>query len=252
MNTNIATPITPRGIEVDITAARPFAALDAARDLLRTARRATIATLDPVSGYPYAMVTNVTTEADGTPFFYVAGLAIHARNILADNRVSLALSEPGAADTLTRPRMTLAGRAHLMKVSDATDAREKYASLYPKSKLYLELQDALFCRIQMEALQLNGGPAQNANELTVEALKTDLSGAEQLMGAARSEINRLNGSGEELASLVALAVRRPGNWRVTGLDPDGIELSTPDETVRHWFSRRVVTLAELANEIRPT
>lgn len=243
------TPITPRGIELNLAAARPFEAMQEARSLLRTARLVALATLDPQSGYPYTMATNLAVEPDGTPFFFVARLAVHARNIEADNRVSLGLAEAGAPDALTRPRLTLVGRAHLMPAAEETDAKERYARRYPKSKLYLDLPDACLYRVEVEALQINGGPAQNANEVTAAALKTELSGAEALMSRAADEIDRLNSSAADLAALVALAGNGPGQWRVSGLDPDGIELSTSRETVRHWFVRRVTNLDELAEQL---
>lgn len=246
----ITPPITPRGIEIDLSAARPFEAIREARTLLRTARLVALATLDPGSGYPYAMMTNLAIEPDGTPFFFVARLAVHARNIEADNRVSLALAEAGAPDALTRPRLTLAGRAQAIPAAEETEARERYACRYPKAKLYLDLPDARFYRLPVEALQINGGPAQNANEVTAAALKTDLAGAEQLMARARGEIARLNRSPADIAGLVALTGAGPGNWRVSGLDPEGIDLSTSEHTVRHWFHRRVTTLDELAEQLK--
>lgn len=245
-----ASPITPRGMEINLSSARPFEAMQEARTLLRTVRLVSLATIDPRSGYPYSMATNLAVEPDGAPYFFAARLAIHARNIEADNRVSIALAEPGAPDALTRPRLTLVGRARLIPAAGAAEAKERYSLRYPKSKLYLDLPDACLYRVEVEALQINGGPAQNANELTADALKTDLSGAERLMAGARGEINRLNGSAAEIANLVALAGKGPGNWRVSGLDPEGFELSTNRETVRHWFPNRVTSFEELAEQLK--
>lgn len=249
MQENSILPITPRGTELNLSAARPFEAIQEARTLLRTARLIALGTIDPESGYPYTMATNVAIEPDGTPFFFVARLAIHARNIEADNRVSLSFAEAGAPDALMRPRLTLVGRANVIPACQVADSKERYAYRYPKAKLYLNLPDAQLYRVRVEALQINGGPAQNANDVTALALKTDLAGTDDLMSRAKAEIDRLNRSPGEISRLAASLGKAAGTWRVSGLDPEGIELSTGRETLRYWFSRRVTSVDGLADQL---
>lgn len=93
--------ITPRGAKIEPSAGAPFEAVRVARDVLHTSRTAALATLDPVSGYPYTTATNIGIEPDGTPFFFAAGLTLHARNMEADPRISLTLA-PSARVTRLR------------------------------------------------------------------------------------------------------------------------------------------------------
>lgn len=168
-------PITPRGLEINRDAARPMDAIGVARTMLRSARTASLATLDP-SGYPYSTVTNLAVDASGRPFIFMASLALHARNIELDNRVSITVADM-AKDVLTTPRLTLVGRAERTTGADYEDLKQRYTEAFPKSKLYLSLPDSLIFRIETEAVQLNGGPAQNANAVTPHDLVEDLAPA---------------------------------------------------------------------------
>lgn len=166
------TPITPRGIEINLNAARPMEAIAVAREMLRSARTASLATLDP-SGYPYCTVTNLATDAEGRPYFFMAYLALHARNIELSDRVALTVANM-EKDVLTTPRLTLVGRAIRVPKEEFEPLRERYAARFPKAKLYLGLPDALLYRVEIEAVQLNGGPAQNANDVKPADLLGDI------------------------------------------------------------------------------
>lgn len=166
------TPITPRGIEINIAAARPLDAIEVARTMLRSARTASLATIDP-AGYPYCTVTNIATDAAGVPFFFMAGLALHARNILQDERVSISVADM-SKDVLTTPRLSLVGRAIRVPQDEFDSLSQRFVERFPKSKLYLSLPDALIYRVVTEAVHLNGGPAQNANDVKPADLFSDL------------------------------------------------------------------------------
>ncbi len=154
-------PITPRGIEFDPDAARPLDAPAVARQLLHATRTVTLATLDP-SGHPYSTVTNLLVQADGTPVIYASSLAVHARNLLADPRVSLTLADM-ATDVLTTPRLTLVGRVVRVPADQMDPLKAAYSARFAKAKLYLALPDSILFRITVQAVHLNGGPARNAN-----------------------------------------------------------------------------------------
>ncbi|HEV7320544.1 MAG TPA: pyridoxamine 5'-phosphate oxidase family protein [Ensifer sp.] len=248
MTSTLATPITPRGIEIDARLGTDFDAVNVARNLLRTARVAALATLDPGSGYPYATFTNLAMEPDGTPLFFTAGLALHARNILEDQRASLTLS-PLKGDLLAHPRLTLVGRAEPIGRAEHERANRRYLARFPKSKIYLGLGDAMLCRMTVEALHLSGGPARSASQVSVDELLTDLSGAEELMAAEFDEIERMNARPDLVARLVHEAGAKQERWRVTGIDPQGMDLTSPGSAARLWFSERVETPHALADAL---
>lgn len=230
--------ITPRGLEINLDAARPIEVIRVARTLLRTTRVTALATLDP-GGYPYSTVTNLIVEPDGVPLVFMSGLAIHARNIEADPRVSITVADT-RTDVMTSPRLTLSGCAERVSPDEIPPLKAQYMERFPKAKLYLGLPDALFYRIRTQAVQLNGGPAQNANAVTPEDLLINLEPASALMAEATGLIASLN-EGDLAARLAAVAGANPGHWRVSAIDPEGIDLSTTSDLARLWFTDPVVT-----------
>ena len=230
--------ITPRGLEINPDAARPIEAIRVARTLLRTTRITTLATLDP-GGYPYSTVTNLTVEPGGIPVVFMSGLAVHARNIEADPRVSITVTDT-LTDVMTSPRLTLSGRAERVPPADIPLLKTRYMERFPKAKLYLGLPDALFYRIRTEAVQLNGGPAQNANAVTPEDLQTNLEPAAALMAEAPALVVSLN-EGDLATRLAAVTGAKSGRWRVSAIDPEGIDLSTTSDLARLWFTDPVAT-----------
>ena len=242
-----ARQITPRGIEINEAAGQPFAALRVARDLLHTAPVASLSTVDAKSGYPYGTLINLAIDTDGTPYFFAAWLALHARNMAADNRVSLSMVALGTRDVMVQPRLTLVGRVEMVHRNDWDSRMERrFLARFPKSKLYLSLPDALFFRLAVEDLQLNGGPARNAvTEVTPEKLRISLEGAESLVAAEADLVVMLNGRDGEANRLAQKAGGRDARWTVTGLDPEGLDLSSSKGLARLWFSAPARTPEEL-------
>ncbi len=90
-----------------------FAELAAdARALTRRALKASLATMDAATNYPYASLITLGTDPSGAPVFFISGLARHTKNLLKDARASVlvdgtgALGDPlqGARVTPVRPR----------------------------------------------------------------------------------------------------------------------------------------------------
>lgn len=243
--------ITPRGIEINEEAGQPFAALTVARNLLHTAPVASLSTIDAKSGYPYGTVTNLAVDADGTPYFFAAWLSLHARNMAADNRVSLTMSQPGATDVLAQPRLTLVGRVEMIHAKDwKPEMERRYLARFPKSKLYLGLPDALFYRMAVEDLQLNGGPARNAvSDVTPAKLRISLAGADRLMAAEPDLLQAINSTEGDASRLAVQAGGKEGRWKATGLDPEGIDLAGAKTFVRLWFSKPARTPEEFRRHL---
>lgn len=245
-----ARPITPRGLVIDESSATHFDALTIARSLMLTSNTATLSTIDPESGFPYGMVTNLAVLPDGTPFFFVTGLAIHARNIEQDSRISLAVSAERVGDVLLRPRLTVAGYARPIENADQDTANRIYLRRFPKSKVYLTLRDARLYRMEITDLQLNGGPARNAvSDVTPQNLLVDLRGADELMRQLDEVIDSLNaieGLPQWLAGQVGA---EGGRYRITGVDPEGINISSSEKCQRYWFASRVLTVKDLYEAI---
>jgi putative heme iron utilization protein len=214
-----------------------------ARRLLRTVRSGALATIDAGSGYPFATLVNVATDLDGSPVMLLSSLSAHRRNIEADPRVSLLLSQGGKGDPLAHPRLTLIGRA---AVSAEERLRRRFLARHPKSALYADFGDFDFFQVTIEGGHLNGGFARAA-KLSPEELCTELSDAQDLMAAEEGAVAQINEGRADTIRLYAtrLLAQQDGAWRITGLDPDGADLALGDDTARLAFPARVRSSSEL-------
>jgi heme iron utilization protein len=209
-----------------------------ARTLLRRIRAGALATIDKDDGSPFASLVNVATDFDGAPLLLMSKLAAHRANVEADARVSLLLCEGGKGDPLAHARLTVMGLAERV---EADAVKDRFLARHPKSALYAGFPDFSFFRVELTGGHLNGGFARAAR-LSAEELLIDCRGAETLREAEAGAIEHMNADHADAVRLYAtkLAGGREGPWRLTGIDPEGIDLAFADETARVLFPERVV------------
>lgn len=203
-----------------------------AKMLARNAVSATLATLTS-AGYPFASLTTMATDAGGAPLILISALAHHSRNLRADPRASLLICEGGKGDPLAHPRLTLVGR--FAPIDDA-EARARFLRRQPKAALYVDFPDFSFQRLEIEAAHLNGGFARAADFPGAD-MATPLDGAAALMAAEAALIDEFNDLPRETRAAWAQAAGGDPalNWRVGGLDPEGLDLLAPQVAVRLGF-----------------
>ena len=232
-----------RGPAVPLPAAEaPFDAIGLARHLLRSIRSGALATLDPEDGTPFASLVTIATDVDGTPLMLLSRLSAHTRNLLKDPRASLLFSAGGKGDPLAHPRLTVTGR-----VAQTADprVRARFIARHPTAKLYADFPDFGFFALEPTAGHLNGGFAKAAM-LTPGELRLDLSGAEALVSGEAGAIEHMNADHADALALYAVAAgAEPGPWRLTGLDPEGMDLLTGDRTARVPFPEPVHEMGAL-------
>src|SRR5947199_3423787 len=153
-----------------------------ARSLLRRSRQGALATLMPESGDPYCSLVNVASHADASPILLISRLAVHTKNILGDNRVSLMLDERAAGDPLEGARITLAGRAEEAAGDVAADFRRRYLNAHPSAEAFVDFRDFSFFRIRPSGLHLVAGFGRII-DLKPEQFLTDISDAAALLEA---------------------------------------------------------------------
>ncbi len=223
-----------------------YDAIAESRRLLRTIRAGGLATLAP-DGFPFASLVNVATDVDGAPLLLLSGLSGHTKHLLADPRASLLLAEAGKGDPLAHPRLTLVGR--VLRVADAAQrarTKARFLARHPKSALYADFGDFGFWRFEALRIHLNGGFARAANFDPAQIL-TDVSGSADLMDAEVAALQHMNADHAEAVRLYAtqLCGEPDGKWRLTGVDPEGIDLAAGDRTARLAFAQRVSDAAGL-------
>jgi heme iron utilization protein len=219
-----------------------------ARELLRSTRAGSLATIDRNTGHPFASLVNVATDSDGTPVILISRLATHTANLEADARASVLLAATGKGDPLAHPRLTLLGSFVRVSRDDPSEPRlrRRFLAQHPKSELYAGFADFAFWRLDAVSAHLNGGFARAA-DLTAADVMTDVSGADELIDTEAGAVTHMNADHAEAVRLYAtnLLGAEDGPWRLTGLDPDGLDLAWADRTLRLAFAERVTTAQQL-------
>jgi putative heme iron utilization protein len=190
-----------------------------AKALLREALTASLASLDPAGGHPFVSLVAVATDFDGAPILLASRLALHDRNM-----------------------------------------RGRFLARHPKAALYIDFPDFGFWKIAPEAAHLVAGFGR-APELSGADLLTPLAGTESLLAGEADAVAHMNTDHAEAVGLYANRLGRApaGAWRITGLDPEGMDLMLEDRGLRIPFPQRVedpsglrATLVRMAQTARET
>ena len=219
-----------------------------AKSLLRTTRAGALATIDRNTGHPFASLVNIATDSDGAPVILISRLSTHTANLEADGRASVLLASSGKGDPLAYPRLTLIGSFIRLAREAAAEPRlrRRFLARHPKSELYAGFGDFAFWRLHVVSAHLNGGFARAA-DLQAGDVMTDTAGAENLIDAEAAAVAHMNTDHADAVRLYAtkLLGAEDGLWRLTGLDPDGLDLARGDATLRLPFPERVTTAQQL-------
>jgi heme oxygenase (biliverdin-IX-beta and delta-forming) len=223
-----------------------------AKGLLRATRAGALATIDRNTGHPFASLVNVATDSDGSPLILVSRLSTHTVNLEVDGRASLLLASTGKGDPLAHPRLTLLGSFIQIARDDPQEprTRRRFLARHPKSELYAGFGDFSFWRLQTISAHLNGGFARAA-DLKAADVMTDIGGADGLIEAEASAVAHMNDDHAEAVRLYAtkLLGAEDGAWRLTGLDPEGLDLARGDATLRLPFAERVTSADQLRKAV---
>jgi heme oxygenase (biliverdin-IX-beta and delta-forming) len=227
-----------------------------ARVLVRRALKASLATIAAGSGYPYASLITVATEASGTPVFLISTLAQHTKNLSLDPRASILFDGTGAAgDPLQGARVTLFGKAE--KTGEEA-ARRRFLARHPEAAFYADFPDFAFWRLEVEGAHYIGGFGRIV-DLSPAELLAPTEGAGELLAAEPGIIEHMNEDHADAVRLYAtrLAGAPEGFWRMSGVDPEGCDLIFEGDARRIGFRAPISTpgearaeLVRLANEAR--
>lgn len=173
-------------------------------NLLHSATASTLATQSlQMPGYPYATVVPNVLDEQHRPILLISALAEHTKNLLADSKVSISITESGVANVQDGQRLTLVGDAERFEPSKELVAR--YQRYVPAAEQYLQL-DFMFFRIIPKRLRYIGGVGK-MGWVEADTLET---------------VNRLS-LADESALLAEAAADAPRNVTLLGIDPYGID-----------------------------
>lgn len=219
------------------------------KTLLRAARHAALAVLEPGSGWPLASRVSVATDCAGRPLILVSTLSAHTGGLMADGRCSLLLGEPGKGDPLAHPRMTLKCRAERIdrESADHAGVAQRFLARQPKAALYADFADFSYFRLEPEEASLNGGFGK-AFRLTRADLMSDEAVARELEQAGPGAVAHMNADHRDAIALYArhfAGIDEALDWKMTGIDPDGFDLMAGDRTARVFFAAPLTSAREM-------
>ncbi len=197
-----------------------------ARTLVAATNVAALASLT-TEGDPWASLITFGVLDDGSPVLCLSRMAEHGRNIDADPRASLVITQPDPpADVLAAARVTLAGRCE-RPAHEASRARARAAYLagVDAARYFIDFSDFSLFILAVERVRWVGGYGRmdSATSEAYAAARPD-----PVMSHAASAVAHLNADHADALLEIAQALGGyPDAIRATcdGIDRYGIDLS---------------------------
>ena len=214
---------------------------DIARRLCRERDRAALSTAArDAEGWPYGSLALVACRFDGAPLLLLSRLALHTANLAADARLCLLYDDTaGLNDPLSGARASVFGRA---EAEDDPEALARFLRRHPAAERYAGFDDFSLWRVVAERIHLVAGYGA-VDEVDSNALTAP--DAPELERAEAGIVKYMNESqSAAVADCARRFARRAGGgrgWRLTGIDPFGIDLRRGGRTARGWFDSPVDT-----------
>jgi len=190
-----------------------------ARRLMRAADRATLATAQ--EGWPYASLVLTALDLEARPLLLLSALAEHTKNLRRDRRASLLFDgTAGRDDPLTGPRVTVLGE--IAELADP-ELLARFVRRHPSAERYAGFGDFRLYRLEPSRAHLVAGFGRIE---WIEA-RDLLSAPAPALAAAEADI-LAHMNTDHAATIDLYAQRLLGlageGWRLTGVDPEGVDL----------------------------
>jgi len=225
-----------------------------AMTLASRARTATLCTIarEP-EGYPYGSFVTFAIQ-DGSPVFLISALAEHTRNLAADPRSSLLVTEAVQADPLANGRVTLLGRCAIVaSESERESARRAFLAVHPNAAYYVDYGDFSWWKLAVESVRYIGGYGRMS---WVSREEWSAAEPDPLAEHAAGIIDHMNADHAATMVHYCRALTRATDAQsasMTGVDRYGFEMSVVTgegpRPVRLAFSRPVATPQEAREEL---
>ena len=231
-----------------------------ARRLIRACDRAALSTAlagdHGSAAWPYGSLVLVAADHHGRPILLLSDLAEHSRNLAGDDRLSLMFDgTAGLDDPLTGSRVTVLGRAER---TDDPGLYARYLARHPSAAGYVDFRDFAFYRVAPTRAHLVAGFGRihwiEAAELLFDATECAALGQREMNVIAH--MNTDHGDAIGLYANVLLGLDGAG-WRISGVDPEGVDLRLGGRVARLAFTESIrdpagarAELVSLAGEAR--
>jgi len=210
------------------------------RNLVRGLDRASLATALPMgsgAAWPYASLVLVAVDHDLAPILLLSNLAEHTKAIAGDSRVSLLFDGTAGLDQpLAGPRVSLLGRAAR---TDDERLKRRFLARHPDAAMYAAFNDFNFYRVAPERAHLVGGFGKIRWLTMAELLPAPPAPA--LAESEAAIVDHMNADHGDALQLYAgkLLGLPAGDWKMTGIDGEGLDLRYAGRVARLAFERPI-------------
>jgi putative heme iron utilization protein len=223
-----------------------------ARTLVYLGRIGSLSTLSlKQQGFPFGSVMPYGLDDHGHPVFLISTMAMHTKNLQADPRSSLLVTQPDASgDPLGASRVTLLGNVLPVPEPKVAEARKLYLARYANSKYWVDFEDFSFYRMDVLDVYYVGGFGVMGWVTASEYYRGQ---PDPLADTAADIIQHMNTDHGDALTLLARAFAgiESQEAAMTSVDRLGfhVRLKTQDGTrgARISFSRAVSSPAEAKN-----
>ena len=209
-----------------------------ARLLARSVDRGSLATVMRDDQWPYASLVMIATCYDGSPLLLISELAEHTQNILKDQRCGLLIDGTAGLDTpLTGSRITLTGN---LQKTERSGFLERYIRRHADAEIFAGFADFALYQMTVDRVHMVAGFGE-IHWISGEAFRFNADAATALAAAEADIIDHMNDDHGDAITLYAtnLLCLPPGDWRLTGVDPEGCDLKAAGTVARLAFDQIV-------------
>ncbi|MGB0631541.1 MAG: HugZ family protein [Alphaproteobacteria bacterium] len=206
------------------------------RRLMRACDRAVLSTALPDSGWPYGSLVMTACDQAARPLLLISDLAEHTTNLGHDNRASLLFDGTAGLDSpLTGARVTVLGT--LSKTEDS-GLIARYTARHPESEMFAGFADFNFYEMAVDRAHIVAGFGV-IHWIDSADLLFDTSGFEDLAAAEDDIVTHMNEDHADAIALYATGLLglEEGDWKMTGVDPEGCDLRNGGDVARVDFEK---------------
>ncbi|MEM9207748.1 MAG: DUF2470 domain-containing protein [Pseudomonadota bacterium] len=199
-----------------------------AKSVIRSARHGALALLDDDQS-PIAVRVGIATDTNGWPVFPVSALSGRVEAMTRDCRTSLLLGDPGAGDPLAHPRVSLKGQVRLQDGEVHERARRRYLARHPSAATYIDFDDFSLWRLEPERVSFIAGFGR-ACQMSGDDVTTSCADWDAWHAMEAGAVEHMNDDHRDATQLYATVLlgADDGDWIITGLDPDGVDIALGD------------------------
>jgi heme iron utilization protein len=201
-----------------------------ARTLLELGRTGSLSTHSRKQpGFPFGSLLPYAMDTGGHPIFLISTMAMHTKNLQADSRASLLVTQPGVSgDPLAASRVTLVGNAKPVAEAELATARAIYLKRHPNSNQWVEFEDFSFYFLDVVDVYYIGGFGVMG---WVPSTDYDRAQADPLLDSAPEIIAHMNKDHADALVLLTRAATgiNPQKARMTSVDRLGFQVHLQTE-----------------------